>query len=277
MTSPLTSRPTALITGASSGIGAEFARRLASRGHDLVLVARSGDRLTALAEELRQAHQARAEVVVCDLSEPDAAQRVAAAVRDRGMRVDLLVNNAGFGTCGQFDAIPAAREHDELMVNVVAPVGLTHEFLPGMLERGSGAVVNVASIAAFQPSPYFAVYAASKSFVLNFSLALWSEYRRSGIKVLACCPGPVETSFFEVIGTERAAVAGRRKASPRQVVDSTLRALDRDRGYVVPGLRNFPIAHLLPRRPRQFVARIARLVTRQVQDNPTPAAAPTAA
>ncbi|MEV8632009.1 SDR family oxidoreductase [Streptosporangium sp. NPDC051023] len=254
---------TALVTGASSGIGVEFARQLAARGHDLVLVARSVGRLESLAEELRKAHGVRAEVVGQDLAAPDAASRVAAEVAARGLTVDLLVNNAGFGTGGRFEEIPAQREHDELMVNVVSLVGLTHAFVPGMIARGGGAVVNVGSIAGFHISPYIATYAASKAFVLNFSLALWSEFRGRGVKVLAVAPGPVETAFFEVMGT-RAAAIGARMNTAERVVRSALRALDRDRGYVVPGLSNFGMAHLMPRRPRKLNALIARMITKGV-------------
>jgi short-subunit dehydrogenase len=253
---------TALVTGASSGLGVEFARQLAARGHDLVLVARSGDRLEALAAELRAAHSVAAHVLVQDLAEPDAARRIGERLADQGLAVDLLVNNAGFGTCGRFEEIPAAREREQLTVNVLALVDLAHELLPGMLARGTGAVVNVASTAAFQPSPYFSVYGASKTFVLNFSLALRQEYRRRGVRVLAVCPGPVATAFFDVIGTRRAAVG--RMAEPAAVVRTALRALDRDRPYVTPGLSNLPGAHLAPRRPRALVAAVAERVTRTV-------------
>ncbi|GAA5074030.1 hypothetical protein HNP84_009436 [Thermocatellispora tengchongensis] len=258
-------RSTALVTGASSGIGAEFARQLAARGHDLVLVARSVDRLDALARELRAAHGIEAEVIGQDLASPGAAERVAAELEARGLTVDLLVNNAGFGTAGRFAEIPAERERDELMVNVVALVGLTHMVLPGMLARGRGAVVNIGSTAGFAISPYFATYAASKTFVLNFSLALWSELRGSGVKVLAVAPGPVETAFFDVIGSRQAAI-GAKMGTPAEVVTAALRALDRDRGYVVPGRGNFGMAHLMPRRPRKLLALIGRRVTRQVAD-----------
>lgn len=254
---------TALITGASSGLGAEFADQLADRGHDVVLVARSGDRLDALARRLIAEHGVRAHVLVQDLSTPDAARRVAARLADRGLHVDVLVNNAGFGTCGRFEEIAAARDHDQMMVDVVALVDLTHELLPGMLERGRGAVVNVASNAAFQPSPYFAVYGAAKAFVLSFGLALRQEYRRRGIRVLTLCPGPVETGFFDVIGTRRAAVVGS-MTTPPPVVRAALRALDRDRGYVAPGLGNALAAHLMPRRPRTVVSALAERVTRSV-------------
>ncbi|MFJ9110024.1 SDR family NAD(P)-dependent oxidoreductase [Streptomyces sp. NPDC102283] len=253
----------ALITGASSGLGAEFAAQLAARGHDLVLVARSEGRLTALAERLAAQHGIRAHVLVQDLAEPEAAQRIADSLAARSLSVDLLVNNAGFGTCGRFEDIAADRDHDQLMVNVVALVGLTHALLPAMLRHGTGAVVNVASTAGFQPSPYFAVYSAAKGFVLNFGLALRQEYRGRGIRVLTLCPGPVDTPFFEAIGTRKAAVNGS-MTTPEPVVRAALRALDRDRGYVTPGLGNALAAHLLPRRPRTLVAALAERVTRKV-------------
>jgi short-subunit dehydrogenase len=265
---------TALITGASSGLGAEFAAQLAAQGHDVVLVARSGDRLAALAGRLIAEHGVRAHVLVQDLAEPDAARRVAEQLTALGLSVDLLVNNAGFGTCGRFEEISGARDHDQLMVNVVALVDLTHELVPGMLERGRGAVINVASNAAFQPSPYFAVYAAAKTFVLNFGLALRQEYRGRGIRVLTLCPGPVETAFFETIGTRRAAVTGA-MTTPEPVVRAALRALERDRGYIAPGLSNALTAHLTPRRPRTLVTAIAERITRKVlATTPVPEHAP---
>ncbi|WP_436771866.1 SDR family NAD(P)-dependent oxidoreductase [Yinghuangia sp. YIM S09857] len=254
---------TALITGASSGLGAEFAAQLAAQGHDVVLVARSADRLAALAEHLTAEHGVRAHVLVHDLAEPDAGRRIAEELADRGLSVDVLVNNAGFGTCGRFEEIPGKRDHELLMVNVVALVDLTHELLPGMLERGRGSVVNVASNAGFQPSPYFAVYGAAKAFVLNFGLALRQECRGRGIRVLTVCPGPVETAFFDTIGTRKAAVTGS-FTTPEPVVRATLRALERDRGYVVPGFGNALGAHLTPRRPRTLVAAMAERVTRKV-------------
>ncbi|MEV4615017.1 SDR family oxidoreductase [Kitasatospora sp. NPDC049258] len=256
--------PTALVTGASSGLGAEFAAQLAARGHDLVLTARSADRLEALAAELRAAHGRRVDVVVQDLAAPGAAGLIAAELEALGRPVDLLVNNAGFGTCGRFEENTAERDRDQLTVNVVALVDLTHAVLPGMLARRSGAVLNVASVAAFQPAPYFAVYASTKAFVLNFSLALRQEYRKRGVRVLALCPGPVETGFFEAIGTRKAAVG--RMTTPQQVVRAALRALDRDRPYVTPGLSNLVTAHLAPRRSRNLVATVAERISRKVLD-----------
>ncbi|MEV7401975.1 SDR family oxidoreductase [Streptomyces sp. NPDC091267] len=266
-------RSAALITGASSGLGAEFAAQLAARGHNLILVARSESRLTVLAERLVTQHGIQAHVLVQDLAEPDAARQIADRLSARGLSVDLLVNNAGFGTCGRFEDISADRDHDQLMVNVVALVDLTHALLPGMLRAGKGAVVNVASTAGFQPSAYFAVYSAAKSFVLNFGLALRQEYRGRGIRVLTLCPGPVDTPFFEAIGTRKAAVNGS-MTTPEPVVRAALRALDRDRGYVTPGLGNALAAHLLPRRPRTLVAALAERVTRKVLSPAVTAAQP---
>ncbi|MFJ9043983.1 SDR family NAD(P)-dependent oxidoreductase [Streptomyces sp. NPDC102347] len=258
-----TAPPTALVTGASSGLGREFAARLAARGHDLVLVARSRDRLEAVAEELTKVHGVTVHVLVHDLARPGAGRAVARELAERSLTVGLLVNNAGFGTAGRFEEIPAERDHDLLMVNVVALVDLTHALLPGMLERGSGAVLNVGSTAGYQPSPYLSVYSASKTFVLNFSLALRQEYRGRGIRVTALCPGPVETRFFEVVGTRNAAVAGR-FTTPEPVVRAGLKALDRDRAYVTPGLGNAVMAHFNARRPRALIAWVGERVCRKV-------------
>ncbi|GAA4721887.1 SDR family NAD(P)-dependent oxidoreductase [Phytohabitans rumicis] len=260
---------TALVTGASAGLGAEFATQLAERGHNLVLVARSADRLQRHAEQLRAAHGIRVEVIVQDLTAPDATARISADLAAAGLTVDVLVNNAGFGTAGRFEEIPDGRDQEQLMVNVVALVGLTRALVPGMLARGHGSVINVASTAGFQPSPYFATYSAGKTFVLNFSLALRSEYRGRGVRVLALCPGPTQTSFFDTVG-ERAALGGKMMAA-HAVVRAALVALDRDRAYVVPGLGNSLNAHLTPRRPRRLVTAIAKLVTRSVLDTPAPA------
>ncbi|MFG1790290.1 SDR family NAD(P)-dependent oxidoreductase [Nocardia sp. NPDC049149] len=263
---------TALVTGASSGIGAEFAAALAARGDDLVLVARSLPRLEALAAQLRQRHGGRVEVIGQDLTAPDAAARVANELAARELSVDILINNAGFGSAGRFEDLDADREQEQLMVNVVALSGLTRRLIPGMLARGSGEIVNVASTAALQPAPYFATYASGKAFVLNFSLALWSEYHGRGIKVLAVCPGPTETAFFDVVGTRDAAIGGR-LGTAADVVGAALRALERNKGYIVPGRANFAAAHLMPRRPRTLVARIAKLVTRGVADGGRPISA----
>jgi len=253
---------TTLVTGASSGLGAEFARQLAARGDDLVLVARSVDRLDALAGELRERFGVRVDVFAHDLSHQGAPERVTADLARIGITIDLLVNNAGFGTAGRFEEISAGRDTEQLMVNVVSVVGLTRLLVPAMLARGGGGVINVSSTAGLQPSPYFAAYAAAKTFVLNFSLALREEYRGRDLRVLALCPGPTRTAFFDSVG-ERAAI-GARMMPADEVVRKALRAYERDRGYVVPGLGNAVNAHLSPRRPRRLVTAIAKRVTRGV-------------
>ncbi|GAB3658037.1 SDR family NAD(P)-dependent oxidoreductase [Glycomyces tarimensis] len=260
-------RPWALVTGASSGIGREFARQLAARGHSVALVARSTGKLEALADELDAAYGADTTVISQDLAEPDAGERVASLLYERGVEVEVLVNNAGIGKFGASVAIDAAFEHQEVMVNVVALTDLVKRYLPPMTERGSGSIVNVASIAGFQPQPYMALYAATKAFVVNYSLGLWVEARGSGVKVLAVCPGPVDTGFpvANRIRYNRA-LLGWMLADPAKVVAQSLAALDKDKGYVVPDRRNWPEAHLLPRRPRKLVARVVGAVLRRFSD-----------
>ena len=187
--------PTALITGASGGIGEAFARQLAARRTHLILVARSAAKLDALARELEAAHAIRATVIVQDLTDPGAAEAVEAQVSALGLTVDFLINNAGFASYGEFQTLPLAHELELIQVNVAALTALTHRFLPGMLARGRGRVLNVASTAAFMPGPLMAVYYASKAYVLSFSEALNEELRGSGVNVTALCPGPVESGF----------------------------------------------------------------------------------
>src|SRR3954465_10514180 len=184
----------ALVTGASSGLGEAMARELAQRGHGVVLVARSEERLRALAGELATAHGVRAEAVACDVTDPDARDRLEAEVARLGLRVDVLVNNAGFGTYKPFAETPRERVLDEVRVNTEAVADLTARWLPGMVERGAGAVLITASTAGFQPLPGNAVYSAGKSFALTFAEALNQEKDR-GVTVTALCPGPVKTGF----------------------------------------------------------------------------------
>ncbi|MGA8112135.1 MAG: SDR family oxidoreductase [Actinocatenispora sp.] len=242
---------TALITGASSGIGAAFADALAARGTDLVLVARSTDQLEAVAATARERHGVRAEVITADLTAPDAAGALRAEVDRRGLSVDILVNNAGFGSAGPFQSVTADRSRREVALDVAAVVDLSHAFLPDMTERRRGGVINLSSTAAFQPAPNFAVYAAAKSFVLSFSQALWAECRPHGVEVLAVCPGPVETNFFDVLGTEQVKVG--QILGPEQVVRTALRAFDRGRAVVIPGARNAVLPVLQRFVPRRLV------------------------
>ena len=247
---------TSLVTGASSGLGEEFARQLAARGGDLVLVARSADRLEALAEDLRARHRVTVTTLPADLSLPAEVSRVAAQAATT--EIDVLVNNAGFGTYGTFADLDAGREHDEIMVNAVAAVDLAHAALPGMLGRRRGGIITVASAAAFQPSPHQAVYGATKAFALAFSEALWAETRGSGVRILALCPGPVATGYFTALGDQDAttSVIYRRMADPADVVKTALRAFDRDTMTVVPGLRTSFLAQSYRFFPRTLVARM---------------------
>ena len=228
---------TSLVTGASSGLGEQFARQLAAQGSNLVLVARSADRLTALADELRAMHRVAVTAVPADLSRTEQASRV--TEHAAGIQVDVLVNNAGFGTYGDFAGLDPGREHAEVMVNAVAAVDLARAVLPGMLARGRGGIITVASAIAFQPSPHQAVYGATKAFALAFSEALWAETRGTGVRILALCPGPVATGFLASLGDQAAAssIIYRRTADPADVVRAGLRGFDHDAMTITPGLR----------------------------------------
>jgi short-subunit dehydrogenase len=227
---------TALITGASIGIGEEFARVLAARGMNLVLVARNTDQMNVIASDLRAKHGTQVHVIGCDLSRDTAATELADEVRKTGVTVDLLINNAGFMTYGPFETIDPAQEHKEIMVNITAMVDLTHIYLPGMLGRRMGGVINVASIAGFQPIPLLTTYAATKAFVISFSVALWEECRGRNVRVLGLCPGTTKTELFERASAQNAAVGGVRTV--QQVVATALKALDRKKSLVVDGFKN---------------------------------------
>lgn len=260
---------TALVTGASSGIGKAFARELAGRGTDVVLVARSEEKLQALAEDLRREYGVRSEVVVADLSEEGVGAEIRDEVERRGLTVDILVNNAGFATHGLFEELDPARDRKQVAVDVAAVADMAHAFLPGMVSRGDGAVVNLASVASFQPTPYMAVYGASKAFVLSFSVALAEEYRGRGVRVVALAPGATETAFHDVAGAEEALV-GRMRA-PEQAVATALRALERGRSIAVDGRSNTLQAHVQRLLPQTLAARIAgRVIHPQRDQAPEP-------
>ncbi|MFX0578238.1 SDR family NAD(P)-dependent oxidoreductase [Nocardia nepalensis] len=248
---------TAVVTGASSGIGAELATALARRQCDLVLVARREDRLRDLATQLEQAHGIRARVVAADLSVPAEVERLARLLDAGDAPIDVLVNNAGFATHGTFVEQDATRLGDEVAVNVGAVVGLTRALLPAMVRRGRGVVLNVASTAAFQPIPYMAVYGATKAFVLSFTEALWGELEGTGVDVLALCPGATDTEFFDVAG-ESASVGGRQ--TPSQVAATAMRGLDRRKPppSVVSGIANAWSARLPRVLPRRTAIRVTR-------------------
>jgi short-subunit dehydrogenase len=252
---------TVLVTGGSMGIGAAFARELSRRGAKLVLVARSRDKLEQLAAELGPGNHAIAQ----DLTERGAARRVFNVVTEANLEIDVLINNAGFGTFGPFTEVPLDVQVQEIDLNIGALVELTHLFLP-MIERRQGGVILVASTAAFQPVPFMAVYAASKAFVLSFGEALWAEYRPSGVRVLALCPGATDTPFFERAG-EAAAVG--KKAKPEDVVQLGLAAFRTNRAYAVHGAANFVTTLLARFVTRELTAKIsARLMRPRLRSLP---------
>lgn len=227
----------ALVTGASSGIGEQFARQLAGQGANLILVARSKNKMESLASELKKKHGVKVEVIAIDLGKEGAPGEVNQQCQLLKLDVEVLVNNAGFATHGLFEQVSGVRQHDEVMLNVAAVVDMTHLFLPDMLRRSSGTVINVASTAGFQPLPYMAVYGATKAFILSFTQALWWENRKRGVQFFTLCPGATDTSFFNVVGAEEAAVG--KKDTPERVVQAALRALNDGKLYVVPGTQNY--------------------------------------
>ena len=233
-----------LITGASSGIGEEFARRYAAQKQDLVLVARSQDKLNKLAEEFTSQHGIRVTVFALDLSEPDAAERLWEETNRAGLEIDVLVNNAGFGTSGDVADENPERLEQEVRLNCLTLTGLTARYLPAMRERKNGTIINIASTAAFQPLPHMAVYGATKAFVLSFTEALWSETQKDGIRVLAVCPGSTDTPFFEHSG--EGVVVGKLR-STRQLLDNTMRALKTNKPSFVDGLGNAIVARFAVR------------------------------
>lgn len=223
---------TALVTGASSGIGEAFAYALAAQGCQLVLTARSEDKLQRTAASIRAKHKVGVTVIPADLSDSRAPYALKQAIDARGLDVDLLVNNAGFGKWAPFLGEELAVYEEMLQVNINALVQLSHLLLPAMLARKSGGIINIASTGAFQPCPYIAVYCASKAFVLSFSEALYGEYREQGITVTAVCPGNTDTSFFDVA---HARTEGMPSVSPEQVAREGLAAFAKARNYVVTG------------------------------------------
>jgi uncharacterized protein len=237
-------RPLALVTGASAGIGAELARELARHGHDLVLAARRTAPMQALAAELATATGAAATVIAADLAKPGAAGMLAHDIAGRGLAIDVLVNNAGFGAAGRFDRIDPARLSELLQVNVVALSELTRLMLPGMIARGHGRIMLVASIAGFQPGPRMAAYFASKAYVLSLGEALAYELRGTGVSVTTLCPGATATAFFAIAGAGNSAMARRfrRMMDPAEVARQGYRGLAAGRRVVITGVMNRIVA-----------------------------------
>ena len=252
---------TCVVTGASAGIGAELARVLAARGHGVTLVARREDRLRELARELTQAYDVRVEAIACDVGDPQQRRHLANELGERGLAVEVLVNNAGFGSAGRFQSLDPEREAEMVRLNVEAVVALCGSYAPAMVDRGRGAILNVASTAAFQPGPGMAVYFATKAYVLSFSEALHEEVKKHGVIVSALCPGPTATEFGEVAGFKPAGPSAKMlvsmAADSASVVRAGLEGLERNQAVVVPGLANKATAQAHRFFPRSWVRRIA--------------------
>ena len=249
------SNTTALVTGASGGIGEEFAVQLAGRGAHLVLVARRAEKLEALRQTLTARHPGIVvDIVTADLSVPGSGAGVEAEVRSLGRTIDVLINNAGIGLHGQFVDQEPEPNAAQIQLNCGTVVDLTARFLPAMVERRQGVVLNVASTAAFQPTPGMAVYGATKAFVLSYTEALWQECRGTGVKILALCPGATQTEFFDRTG-EQFLTDGRQSAE--QVVDNAFSALDKSDPTVISGFRNALLASGYRIAPRKLLLAVS--------------------
>ena len=258
-------RKVALITGASAGIGMALAGVFASQRNDLILAARRGDRLHEIADELRARDGIEVHVIAADLAAPDGSRRLFEKVRQLGLDVEYLVNNAGFGTFGRFAEIDADRSMDLVRLNVGAVTELSALFLPAMVERGSGRIMNVASLAAFMPGPLMAAYYASKAYVLHLSEALSEELDGSGVTVTALCPGPVRTEFQDVADMhDSGLVAGKPLISVAAVAEIGYRAMMSGKRVAIPGLAMKLMAFGVRFAPRRFVAKfVHRLMERR--------------
>jgi short-subunit dehydrogenase len=253
----------ALVTGASSGIGSELARQLAVGGAHVLLTARRKDKLDQLAEELRSRHRASVATFAADLAQPGAPDAIFGYTQGKGIEVELLANNAGFGAYGEFVKIPLARQLEMVQVNISAVIHLTHLYLPGMLERRSGDILIVASAAGFQGVPYIAAYAATKSFDLYFAEALAEEVRKRGVHVCALCPGATSTEFQQVAGQPGNSFRG--PESAEKVARVGLAALARGKSMVISGGRNKLNVESQRIAPRRLVTRVAEKMFRPAE------------
>jgi short-subunit dehydrogenase len=253
----------ALVTGASQGLGRTFAHALAARGQNVILVARSRDKLDSLANELKRSHSILAEALVFDLASPSAAARIVHQLHDQSLRVNLLVNNAAFGVRGEFFKLPIARQMEMLQLNNAAVVELTYLLLPSLMEHAQAGIINVSSIAGFQPIPYASLYAATKSFLLSFSLGLQEELRSNGVSVVTLCPGRIRAA-----GNLGEAKNGNRKfafvyQSPEDIVHEALESLASGGGLVTPGFVNKLSVFAQRFIPRRTVPKLVAKVSRQ--------------
>jgi short-subunit dehydrogenase len=253
----------ALVTGASSGLGLEFSRSLARHGANLVLTARNHVRLEELAHDLTRVNGTTTRAVACDLAVPGGALALVERVKELGVRVDHLINNAGFGSAGQFAELPELRESEMVRVNCEAVVALTRAFVPGMVQRARGGVLNVASIAAQQPVPFMATYGATKAFVLSFSVALASELQGSDVRVMAFCPGPVQTGFQ---ASARIPETDKRlgRLDAHDAVERALGAYEAGRTVYTPGFVNSLQTGAVRLLPRSLVVSAAKMTMKRL-------------
>lgn len=246
---------TALITGASEGIGYELTKIFAENGYDVVMVARSEDKMREIADELEGGFGVSAQVIKKDLSVPGSSEEVYDEAPDR---VDVLVNNAGIGTCGFFHENEVGREVETARLNVETPTHLTRLFLEDMVERDEGRILNVSSMAAFQPGPTMAVYYATKAYLLSFSEAISNELKDTGVSVTALCPGPTETAFIQKAGEQNSRINEGEKMSQRTVAEAGYEGLMKEKNVVVPGFKNRMLVRLTKIAPKSLVIRVAR-------------------
>lgn len=254
----------ALVTGATSGLGFEFARSLARYGANLVLAARSQDRLTAIADDLARVNGITAHAVRADLAAPDGAATLVREVQALRVPIDHLINNAGFGSAGHFTELDPERESQMVRVNCEAVVTLTRAFLPGMVQRARGGVLNVASTAAHQPVPFMATYGATKAFVLSFSAALAAEVAGTDVRVMAFCPGPIPTGFQAAAGISQKATLSVARLGAHDAVERALDAYEAGRTVYTPGLVNSLQSGAVKLLPRSLVVRAAKLTMKRL-------------
>lgn len=261
---------TALITGASSGLGREYARLFAADKKDLVVVARRRERLDALAAELSAAQGIQVHVIAADLAEPAAPSRVFEEIRRQGLSIEYVVNNAGFGWTGAFVKSEPHRQLEMVQVNVAALVALTRLFLPEMVRRGRGRILNLGSTAGFQPGPFMAVYYASKAFVISFTEALWYELKGTGVTATVSCPGATATEFSSTAGNDRSRLFHLGAMSAAEVARESYRAMLKGKPLVVHGLRNKVMASSVRFSPRSVTRGVAASLNRPPKNGRAP-------
>jgi short-subunit dehydrogenase len=256
--------PTALITGASSGLGYEFAKIHAATGGDLVLVARNIQQLHALKVSIEASQKVKVYTLEKDLSHPNAANEIYAYTQELHLRIDILINNAGFGYMDDFLVAPLQKDEDMIYVNMLALTQLTKLYLPQMVQQGNGRIMNVASTAAFQPGPTMAVYCATKAYVLHFSEAIANELGGTGVTVTAFCPGATATAFMTVAGmNESVLVKGKKLPSAAEVAREGYRSMMKGKQVSVYGLLNYLMVNSIRLTPRNLVLKVARMVLRK--------------